>query len=74
MKRGQTIGVCAPAGPVDLERLQRGLACLGDTFSIRIADSMFRERSPTVPSYLAASDDERVAELDAMLRDPDIRA
>jgi muramoyltetrapeptide carboxypeptidase len=74
VRHGQTIGVCAPAGPVKLERLRRGLACLGDAFAVRIADSVTAPRAPDTPSYLAAPDDQRAAELTAMLADPDIRA
>ena len=70
---GQTIGIVAPAGPVRPDRLRAGLARLGDTFRIRVAPSV-TERPPGVPSYLAAPDDVRAAELDAMLRDPDVRA
>ncbi len=73
VERGQTIGICAPAGPVNVERMQRGLARLGDTFKLRIADNILSERSPNVPSYLAASDAARAAELNAMLADPDVR-
>jgi len=74
VERGQTIGVCAPAGPVNPERLQRGLERLAQTFEVRVADNIFSERSPNVPSYLAASDAARAAELNAMLGDPDVRA
>ncbi|MDQ3364308.1 MAG: LD-carboxypeptidase [Myxococcota bacterium] len=72
--RGQTIGIVAPAGPVNVERLHRGLARLGDTFVVRIADNILAERSRETPSYLAASDAARAAELNAMLADPDVRA
>ncbi len=72
--RGQTIGIVAPAGPVKLDQLHRGLARLGDTFVLRIADNLLAERSPETPSYLAASDAARAAELNAMLADPDVRA
>lgn len=71
--RGQTLGVIAPAGPVNLERLQRGLARLGDAFRIRLAPSLMQPREAG-PSYLAASDDTRVAELHALLADPEVRA
>jgi muramoyltetrapeptide carboxypeptidase len=70
---GQTIGICAPAGPVNVERLHEGLARLGNTFELRIADGIFAERNPSVPSYLSGSDEARAAELNAMLADPDIR-
>jgi muramoyltetrapeptide carboxypeptidase len=72
--RGQTLGVVAPAGPVKLDRLQRGLARLGDAFTLKLAPSLTAPREDGVPSYLAASDDTRVAELNAMLADRDVRA
>ena len=72
--RGQTLGVVAPAGPVQPDRLRRGLEQLGDAFRLRIADSVLAPHPAGVPSYLAASDDVRAAELDQMLRDPDVRA
>lgn len=75
--RGQTIGIVAPSGPVkpaQIERLRRGLACLGDAFALRVADSVTAPRAPGTPSYLAAPDEVRIAELTAMLADPDVRA
>src|SRR5688572_12678987 len=74
MRRGDTLGIVAPAGPVrDVTRLDRGLARFGDMFTLRIAPSLHAARSPSTPSYLAADDDVRVAELNAMLADPDVR-
>jgi muramoyltetrapeptide carboxypeptidase len=72
--RGQTVGIVAPAGPVKLDRLRRGLACLGEAFALRIAPSVTGPRAPATPSYLAAPDEVRIAELSAMLGDPDVRA
>ena len=72
--RGQTLGVVAPAGPIKLDKLRRGLARLGDVFQIRLADTLTKPRAADVPSYLAASDDQRACELTAMLSDPDVRA
>ena len=74
VRRGQVVGVCAPAGPVNTERLQRGLDRLAQTFELRVADGIYAERAPAVPAYLAASDAARAAELNAMLADPDVRA
>jgi muramoyltetrapeptide carboxypeptidase len=74
VRRGQTVGIIAPAGPIRLERLRRGLACLGDAFELRVAPSVTAPRVPGAPSYLAASDEARSAELMAMLADPDVRA
>ncbi|HEY1553799.1 MAG TPA: LD-carboxypeptidase [Kofleriaceae bacterium] len=72
--RGQTLGIVAPAGPVQLDRLRRGLDRLGGAFQLRIAESITAPRDPATPSYLAASDDVRAREFDAMLRDRDVRA
>jgi len=74
IKRGQTLGVAAPAGPVKMDRLHAGLARLGDAFELRLAPSMTAPRESGLPSYLGASDDTRVAELNAMIADPDVRA
>ena len=74
IKRGETLGIVAPAGPLKLEKFQTGLARLGDAFRLKVADSITAPRDATTPSYLAASDDVRAAELNAMLADPDVRA
>jgi muramoyltetrapeptide carboxypeptidase len=74
IEKGQTLGIVAPAGPVNRERFERGVARLGDAFTLRVADSVLAPHPAGVPSYLAASDDARAGELDAMLRDPDVRA
>jgi muramoyltetrapeptide carboxypeptidase len=72
--RGQTIGIAAPAGPVNVDKLRRGLERFGATFELRIAESITAARDASVPSYLAASDEMRAAELNAMLADRDVRA
>lgn len=74
IERGQTLGVCAPAGPVDPTRLQRGLVRLGDAFRIELAPTLLAPRPSGVPSYLSASDDQRAEELAWMIGNPDIRA
>jgi muramoyltetrapeptide carboxypeptidase len=81
IERGQTLGIIAPAGPVKIDRLQRGLDRLGSAFALRVADSVTAPRPPAVwtpagylPSYLAATDEVRAAELTAMIADPDVRA
>ncbi len=74
VERGQTVGIVAPAGPVKPERLRRGLERFGDAFRLRIAPSVTAPHPDGVPSYLAASDEVRAAELAEMLRDPDVRA
>lgn len=74
LARGAIVGVCAPAGPVKPERLARGLERLGDAFRIRVTDGVTAPPAPSVPSYLAATDDVRAAELQALIADPDVRA
>jgi muramoyltetrapeptide carboxypeptidase len=76
LRTGDTIGVVAPAGPIkpkSRDQLQRGLDRLS-MFRLRVAPSVTHEHPADVPSYLAASDDQRADELVAMLRDPDVRA
>jgi muramoyltetrapeptide carboxypeptidase len=72
--RGQTLGIVAPGGPIPIDKFERGLAQLGDAFRIRVAPSVTAPRTGGIPSYLAADDDTRVAELEDMLRDRDVRA
>ncbi len=74
VERGQTIGICAPAGPVNAARLNRGLLVLGDAFRIELAPTLTAPRPANVPSYLSASDDQRADELGQMIGNPDIRA
>ena len=74
VRRGDTVGIVAPAGPVKPERLQRGLARLGDPFQIRLSRGLTEPRATGIPSYLSASDEQRADEMNAMIRDPDVRA
>ncbi len=61
----------APAGPVNPDRLRLGLDRLAPHLRLRVPDDIARADGP---GYLAGSDERRAAELDGMLRDPDIRA
>lgn len=74
VRAGQIVGIVAPAGPVRPARLEVGLARLAEAFTLRLAPSLTAPRAPATPSYLAASDEVRAAELSAMLGDPDVRA
>lgn len=77
LRPGDTIGVVAPSSPVkpsQHEALQRGLDRLSSTFAVTVGASVTAARAADLPSYLAASDDERARELDAMIANPDIRA
>ncbi|MGE0549549.1 MAG: LD-carboxypeptidase [Kofleriaceae bacterium] len=72
LRRGQTIGIAAPSGPVNQDRLRQGLARLGTEFGIKLAPSVTAPAG--TPRYLSAPDEVRAAELNAMLGDPDVRA
>jgi len=74
LERGQTIGIVAPAGPIKVDRLQSGLERLGKDFRVKVGASVTAPHPDGVPSYLAASDEVRAAELAAMIADPDVRA
>lgn len=65
---GDLVGVVAPAGPIAPERLRAGLARLTPHLDLRVPDGV-----TSATGYLAGSDQRRAAELDGMLRDPDIR-
>ena len=55
---GSTIGVCAPAGPVDEAALEAGVAWLEEAgYAVRCARNVRARRG-----YLAGSDDQRCAD------------
>ncbi len=70
LEPGSRVAIIAPAGPVDAARLAQGARVLrGLGFRVRTgAHALKRE------GYLAGSDDKRIADLNAALRDPDVRA
>ena len=68
--RGSTIGVCAPAGPVEADVVEAGIGWLeGEGYQVRCAPGL-KSRN----GYLAGSDEERCADLMGLLRDPEVRA
>jgi muramoyltetrapeptide carboxypeptidase len=65
-----TIGVCAPAGPVDPERLAQGIAWLErEGFSVRCAPHVEARNG-----FLAGADDDRLSDLLELVRAPDVAA
>lgn len=67
---GSTLGVCAPAGPVDPERLESGVAWLeSQGYRVRLASHLRQRRG-----YLAGSDEERGADLLELVRAPEVCA
>ncbi len=70
LRRGATIGVCATSGPVDAERLEKGVAWLeAEGFRVRCAEHALARHG-----YLAGDDGARGADLLALVRDPDVEA
>ncbi|HLU65721.1 MAG TPA: LD-carboxypeptidase [Kofleriaceae bacterium] len=69
VRAGDTVAIVAPASPVPPDRLRAGLDRLGDRYRLRVADDIGR-----ASGFLAGSDSRRAEELDAALRDPDVRA
>jgi muramoyltetrapeptide carboxypeptidase len=70
LRPGDTIALVAPAGPIDMPPLleyARQLEKAG--FKVDIADNIKRRNG-----YLAGTDDERAAELNRAIRDPNIKA
>jgi muramoyltetrapeptide carboxypeptidase len=70
LRAGDVVGVAAPAGPVDPERLARGVAELeGIGFGVRVADGVL-ERS----GFTAGGAERRLRQLHGLFADPDVRA
>jgi muramoyltetrapeptide carboxypeptidase len=70
LKRGDLIGIAAPSGPVAGERLERGIAeleALG--FAVRAGKDLLARRS-----FTAGTGEARLAQLHALLADPEVRA
>jgi muramoyltetrapeptide carboxypeptidase len=70
LRRGDTVGVVAPAGPVDRDRMERALTRLQQRgFRIKTYGDIYRSRG-----YLAGDDATRASELMAAFADPESAA
>jgi muramoyltetrapeptide carboxypeptidase len=70
LRPGDTIMFVAPAGPVQPERIEKCRQLLEKMgFRVLLPKTLYRK-----DSYLAGTDDERVAELNAAIRDPNVKA
>src|SRR6478609_7519766 len=70
LRRGDTIGVVAPAGPVDQEKMQRAFARVeARGFRLKTYGDLYRSRG-----YLAGDDATRAAELMAAFADAETAA
>src|SRR5690242_1686926 len=70
LRRGDVVGIIAPAGAVDEGRVHAGVRMVEAAgFRVRLGASTFKKSG-----YLAGTDAERIADLHAMFRDPDVTA
>lgn len=70
LQKGDTIGVIAPAGPVDEEKLMQA-APFFERMGLQIK---WGKHIHQVHGYLAGTDEERLADFHFMIADPDIKA
>ena len=71
LKPGDTIAFVAPAGPAELPPLREYAARLEKAgYRVIIPEGIGHRKS----GYLAGTDEERAAELNRMIRDPEVRA
>jgi muramoyltetrapeptide carboxypeptidase len=70
LKRGDLVGVATPAGPVDGERLKRGVAELERLgFAVRVGEGSLERRA-----FTAGSVESRLRQLHELVADPDVAA
>lgn len=70
LRKGEQIGVLAPASPVTPSELAPGIDLLeARGYRLRAAPHLYRSKG-----YLAGDDEERLDDLHAMFRDPEVRA
>jgi muramoyltetrapeptide carboxypeptidase len=71
LKKGDTIGIVAPAGFMPIEKMQACIETL-DAWGYNVLMGSTTHSSST--NYFAASDEERLTDLQAMLDNPDVSA
>ncbi|OCA89843.1 LD-carboxypeptidase [Pradoshia sp. D12] len=71
IKKGDTVGVIAPASPPKKEALQKALSFLEQDLglTVKMGSHIYKEYG-----YLAGEDAERVEDLEAMFKDEDVKA
>lgn len=67
--KGDVIGIVAPASPVEREVLERSFSFLEQLgLRYKIGESVYEKKG-----YLAGTDEERLADLHAMFKDPEVK-
>lgn len=74
LRQGDRVGVFAASGPPLPAPLARGVEALASAFRVDVAASARMPAPPPHATYLAAEDERRAGELNAMLANPDVRA
>ncbi|WP_248510625.1 LD-carboxypeptidase [Sporosarcina sp. NCCP-2222] len=69
LRRGDLVGIVSPSSPPNQESLQRSLAFL-DQLGLRVK---FGKHVNDVYGYLAGSDEDRMADLEDMFADPEVK-
>ena len=70
LQKGDTIGVTAPAGPPDQEKLQRAIAFFNEMgLRVKLGRNIKQTRG-----FLAGTDEERLSDLHDMIIDPEVKA
>lgn len=69
LKRGDTLGIAAPAGPFNIDLFKQGAKVLRDMgFGLKIPEGVFLRQG-----FLAGTDPERAAILNSLFADADVR-
>src|SRR6266850_1171329 len=70
LRRGDVIGVCAPASPPSMEKVEAGVRYLEKCgFRVEMAPHLSRSRG-----YLAGTDEERAADVNSLFSDKRVSA
>lgn len=70
LRKGDTVGVVAPASPPNQESLFQGIAYMKSLgLQVKLGENLFKQFG-----YLAGSDEERVADLHTMFADAEVKA
>lgn len=70
LKRGDTVGIIAPAGPVDEESLRRAIPFLEQRgLRVKLGEHVLKKNG-----FIAGTDEERASDFNQMMADPSVKA
>jgi muramoyltetrapeptide carboxypeptidase len=71
LKRGDTIGITAPAGYMAFEKVQTCIETLNDWgYHVKTGDTLYSESN----TYFSGTDEQRLADFQQLLDDPEVKA